>query len=137
MTERDELVYLAQICEQIERYDEMVTAMKRVVQLNATLNADERALFSVGYKNTVGAKRAAWRIICSIEEKELSRGNTDNVNSTRGYRAKVEKELDDIIKEVLTQIEQHLLPAAVDAEGKAFFGKMQADYYRYHDLTCF
>jgi len=70
MGEREDNVYLAKLAEQAERYDEMVDAMKKVAALNVELTVEERNLLSVAYKNVIGARRAAWRIIASIEQKE-------------------------------------------------------------------
>jgi 14-3-3 protein epsilon len=69
MGERESNVYLAKLAEQAERYDEMVDAMKKVAALNVELTVEERNLLSVAYKNVIGARRAAWRIIASIEQK--------------------------------------------------------------------
>jgi hypothetical protein len=80
MTEtREDNVYMAKLAEQAERYDEMVEAMKKVAQLNTELSVEERNLLSVAYKNVVGARRASWRIVSSIEQKEESKGNTAQV----------------------------------------------------------
>mmetsp|Transcript_17531 Transcript_17531/g.19526 ORF Transcript_17531/g.19526 Transcript_17531/m.19526 type:complete len:103 (-) Transcript_17531:641-949(-) len=73
MDEREEAVYMAKLAEQAERYQEMVDAMKKVAQLGTELTVDERNLFSVAYKNVIGARRAAWRIVSSIEHKEVER----------------------------------------------------------------
>jgi 14-3-3 protein epsilon len=35
-----------------------------------TQQIEERNLLSVGYKNVIGARRASWRILSSIEDKE-------------------------------------------------------------------
>ncbi|OIT40108.1 14-3-3 protein 9 [Nicotiana attenuata] len=51
----------------------MVDAMKNVANMDVELTVEERNLFSVGYKNVVGARRASWRILSSIEQKEESR----------------------------------------------------------------
>lgn len=77
--------------EQAERYDEMVEEMKKVAQLagSAELSVEERNLLSVAYKNVIGARRASWRIISSIEQKEESKGNEDHVTSIRKYRGEV------------------------------------------------
>lgn len=48
----------------------MVDAMKKVASLNVELTVEERNLLSVAYKNVIGARRASWRIISSIEQKE-------------------------------------------------------------------
>jgi hypothetical protein len=77
---------------QAERYDEMVEAMKEVSQLASQgneLSVEERNLMSVGYKNVIGARRASWRILSSIENKERSKGNTDNTALIEQYRGKV------------------------------------------------
>jgi len=49
---------------------EMVNFMKRVADLDIELTVEERNLLSVAYKNVIGARRASWRIISSIEQKE-------------------------------------------------------------------
>lgn len=49
---------------------EMVEAMKKVASLDVELTVEERNLLSVAYKNVIGARRASWRIISSIEQKE-------------------------------------------------------------------
>lgn len=48
----------------------MVEAMKKVASLDVELTVEERNLLSVAYKNVIGARRASWRIISSIEQKE-------------------------------------------------------------------
>ena len=46
--------------------------MKRVASSDQELTVEERNLLSVAYKN---ARRASWRIVSSIEQKEESKGN--------------------------------------------------------------
>lgn len=70
----------------------MVEAMKEVSQLASQgneLSVEERNLMSVGYKNVIGARRASWRILSSIENKERSKGNNDNTALIEQYRGKV------------------------------------------------
>merc|ERR1712010_304323 len=93
---REENVYMAKLAEQAERYDEMVDSMKQVAELNVELTVEERNLLSVAYKNVIGARRASWRIISSIEQKEENKGNNDNATRIKKYRSVVEKELGDI-----------------------------------------
>ncbi|CAI0444815.1 unnamed protein product [Linum tenue] len=129
--ERDSCVYTAKLAEQAERYEEMVDAMKKLATLNVELTIEERNLLSVGYKNVIGARRASWRILSSIEQKEEGKGNDQNVKRIKGYRQKVETELSDICTDVMTVIDEHLIPSCSGAESTVFFYKMKGDYYRY------
>jgi len=95
------------------------------------LTVEERNLLSVAYKNVVGAGRASWRIISSIEQKEESKGNNLHVNKIKEYRTKVEKEISDICHDILNLLDQHLIKNATAAESKVFYHKMKGDYYRY------
>jgi len=79
----------------------------------------------------IGARRAAWRIIASIEQKEKSKGNEGNVEKIKIYAAKIDKELNDIVSDVMNVIDKHLIPHATGEESKVFYYKMKGDYYRY------
>lgn len=68
---------------------EMVEAMKKVASLDMELTVEERNLLSVAYKNVIGARRASWRIISSIEQKEESKGGDEKLEMIRQYRAQV------------------------------------------------
>jgi len=122
---------MAKLAEQAERYSEMVVAMKRVAQLKVELNVEERNLLSVAYKNEIGARRASWRIISSIEQKEDSKGNSKHVTTIKDYRKKIEKELVDICNDILKILEEFLIPIATTGESKVFYHKMKGDYFRY------
>merc|ERR1712057_90707 len=105
--------------------------MKGVAQSNQELSVEERNLISVAYKNAVGSRRASWRIISSVEQKEQSKGNDANVGHAKAYRGKVETELQGICDTILSLLSDSLIPAAKDAESKVFYHKMKGDYYRY------
>eukprot|EP00741_Cyanophora_paradoxa_P021455 tig00021352_g20712.t1 len=129
--EREAQVYMAKLAEQAERYDEMVEAMKKVAKLDLELTVEERNLLSVAYKNVIGARRASWRIISSIEQKEENKGQTAHVAKIRDYRIKVEQELAGICRDILSILVEHLIPAATSGESKVFYYKMKGDYHRY------
>ncbi|KAG2381983.1 hypothetical protein C9374_005775 [Naegleria lovaniensis] len=128
---REDNVFMAKLAEQAERYDEMVQSMKKVAQLDVELTVEERNLLSVAYKNVIGSRRASWRIINSIEQKEESKGNLHHVEKIKKYRGKVEKELTDICNDILSILDQHLIPSSQSDESKVFHYKMKGDYHRY------
>lgn len=68
---------------------EMVESMKRVASMDTELNTEERNLLSVAYKNVIGARRASWRIISSLEQKEESKSAEDKLKIVRDYRKTV------------------------------------------------
>ncbi|KAH6689113.1 14-3-3 family protein [Plectosphaerella plurivora] len=123
--------FLARLCEQAERYDEMVGYMKEVAKLGGELTVDERNLLSVAYKNVVGTRRASWRIISSIEQKEESKGSDKHVSTIREYRTKIELELEQVCQDVLDVLDESLIPNAQTGESKVFYHKMKGDYHRY------
>lgn len=130
---REENVFMAKLAEQAERYEEMVEFMEKVAKSADAeeLTVEERNLLSVAYKNVIGARRASWRIISSIEQKEESRGNENHVTIIKDYRGKIEAELTKICDGILQLLDTHLIPSANTAESKVFYLKMKGDYHRY------
>ncbi|KAL6187773.1 hypothetical protein ACLB2K_039168 [Fragaria x ananassa] len=126
--ERETQVYMAKLAEQAERYEEMEECMKKVAKLDLELTVEERNLLSVGYKNVIGARRASWRIMSSIEQKEESKGNEHNVKLIKSYRQKVEEELSKICSDILTVIDKHLIPSSSSGEATVFYYKILMCY---------
>jgi 14-3-3 protein epsilon len=137
----EDSVYLAKLAEQAERYEgelhlnrdncssltdpiEMVENMKVVASADQELSVEERNLLSVAYKNVIGARRASWRIVTSIEQKEESKGNTSQVTLIKEYRQKIESELAKICEDILEVLDKHLIPSAQSGESKVFYHKM-------------
>ena len=98
--------------------------MKKVAEnAKRPLEPSERNLFSVAYKNAVGARRASWRIICSLESK--SEADKQKLEIIREYRAKVESELKDVCKDALASIDLLLeVQGDEDVGSQAFYHKM-------------
>ncbi len=128
---RDELIFLAKICEQTERFEDMLEHMKKVAYLDQELSIDERNLLSVAYKNTVGTRRTAWRAISSIETKEEAK-NSKYLPLLRDYKEKIEKELNKYCEDILQVLDKKLIPSSTgNYEANVFYLKMKGDYFRY------
>jgi len=106
--------------------DEMVNYMKEVANDSSELSVEERNLLSVAYKNVIGSRRASWRVVSSIEQK-----NDDRADIISDYKTKIETELEDICDDILKIIDTKLIPNSNSDEGKVFYYKMKGDYYRY------
>merc|ERR1712183_616836 len=94
---REARVFQAKLSEQAERYDDMVDAMKDVAKMTAELTVEERNLLSVAYKNVIGAKRASWRVLHSIEMREQDKNPTESEGFNKykavlDYKAKTKAE---------------------------------------------
>merc|ERR1740123_1484915 len=103
-------VYFAKLAEQAERYDEMADYMEKVGNAADELGVEERNLLSVAYKNAVGSRRAAWRIITSVEQKEKTKGNEEQAKYAKEYCAKVEGELQKICDTILGLLDKKTHP---------------------------
>merc|ERR1712050_465103 len=112
-------------------YDEMADHMEKVGQNGEDLSVEERNLLSVAYKNAVGSRRAAWRIITSVAQKEESKGNAEQTKFANEYVKKIEAELQKICDTILGLLDKTLIDKAGNDESKVFYQKMKADYYRY------
>ena len=129
---RDDDIFMAKICEQTERFDDMVSYMKSVVNEGGQdLSIEERNLLSVAYKNAIGAHRTAWRALSSIEAKEESKGSKQ-LPLLKVYKTKIESELNKFCKDILGLLDSKLIPGAAGSnESQVFYLKMKGDYHRY------
>lgn len=132
---REELIYMAKVCEQTERFEDMLDFMKKVLQQEeeGDLSVEDRNLLSVAYKNCVGSKRTAWRILDTLEKKERTKAeiNHRHLELVTKFKTKVEKELDNICQEIIKTLDNNLIPKCSEASSKVFYLKMKGDYYRY------
>lgn len=128
------LIQLAQTAESAERYEDMRQFMKACVELvkknkkddaksGEMLEAIERNLLSVAYKNVVGGLRSSWR---------AGTGGDENEEFKKQYNKLIENELEIVIGEILGLLET----LAEDAKGaknetEVFYLKMTGDYHRY------
>merc|ERR1712003_460082 len=113
------------LAEQAERYDEMASHMETVGKSGEELSTEERNLLSVAYKNAVGSRRAAWRIIMSVQQKEVGKGNEEQAKYALEYCKKVEAELQKICDTILGLLDANLISKASSGESKVFYQKMR------------
>ncbi len=122
---------MAKICEQTERFDDMLNYMKQVLDFKDPLSVEDRNLLSVAYKNSVGTKRTAWRVLSSIETKESAK-ESPHLPLLQEYKSKIEKELDEICDEIITFLDEKLIDSSDGKpQSEVFYLKMKGDYHRY------
>ncbi|EKG10027.1 14-3-3 protein [Macrophomina phaseolina MS6] len=108
----------------------MAMCMKEVAKLGEELSVDERNLLSVAYKNVVGTRRTSWRMISSIDQKNL-KGSDEYARTIREYRQTIEIELEKVCQDILDVLCGYLIPNAKSSESKILYYKMKGDYCRY------
>jgi len=83
-----DLIELARITENAERYEDMCTIMGKLVKNKSQegLEVEERNMLSVAYKNVVGARRASWRTLKASDEDN----DNNNDELREKYREQVE-----------------------------------------------
>ncbi|KAM5361288.1 hypothetical protein BFJ70_g6746 [Fusarium oxysporum] len=118
-------VFLARLCGQAQRYDDMVPLLKQVVKRGVELSVDERNLLTTAFNNVFNTRRASWRTIFSIEKNEY-KGSEKHLATIRGYRIKIENEIEEICRDVLDLLDQSLIPNATTGESMALYYKMYA-----------
>jgi len=122
----------ARMAEAAERYQDMCEYLHKLVDVKThagkTLTIDERNLLSVAYKNVVGSKRQAWRMLTQGSFNDLDGDILDK------YKGTVETELEQVCLEVIELLKGTTEVARNDndsSEDVVFYLKMSGDYYRY------
>ncbi|XP_021755451.1 14-3-3-like protein B [Chenopodium quinoa] len=110
----------------------MIDAIKKLVKFNFELTAEERNLLSTAYKKVIEPKRESWKLLSTTEQKEDTiYKNELYMKCIQDYRNIVQSDLVNICYDVITLIDDHLLPFVSGTESSVFYLKMKADYYRY------
>lgn len=73
------------------------------------MSLEERNILAVAFKNVVGTRRAAWRVLSSIQKKENIKGNAENVQKVKNYKQQIETELTSICQDILDLVDETLL----------------------------
>ena len=124
-------VFLAKAAELLDRFDDMVEHMKAVVKGGPQLTQEERNLFSVAFKRSVGDRRGAVAAV----QKAAKAANAEEADSVavfaQEYIQQLNDELEAFIATALYLLDSALIPCASDPESLVFYLKMKADYHRY------
>merc|ERR1711933_613804 len=92
------------------------------------LNADEREVFSLAFKKAVQMRRLALRDLNTI----LGNAQGKHQLALLEYKQIITDEFHERCSLAIALIDSDLIPMADgDSEGKVFYTKMKADYYRY------
>ena len=110
---------------------EMAESLQRVGEQPPELSVEERNLLSVAYGSIAGNRRAVWRIVTSVEQKEKTKGNKQQALYEREYVSKVEDELRKICDGIVVLKDNNFIPLARAEESKGLDYKVKGEYARY------
>lgn len=125
----EENIFMARICEQTNRFEDMVDFLKIVIETKGgEMTLDERTMISVAYKNAVATKRTTWRTVVSVRDNPKYLLYIDSLNE---YKKKLEDALYAQCMGIIDLVQKNVLAKPCDDEAKAFFLKLVADNHRY------
>ena len=90
------------------------------------LSGEERVLLYLSYKQLVTSLRQSWR---AIQGEELQAGSKE-AKLVDEYRHQLERELSIVCTDLTQLLDTSLIATVTSAEGKVFYLKMAADFYR-------
>ncbi|KAL5017036.1 hypothetical protein ScPMuIL_006625 [Solemya velum] len=135
--DRESLKVMIELSDEAERYDDMHEAVRQLVKIGHLLDEEERNLLSIAYKNVIGRRRAASRILDEILQEEMNRTRNNTRKPSRRivdlYSPQMEAEMEELCEELL-EIMAGLIPLAENAddiESQVFYQKMRGDCFRY------
>lgn len=102
----------------------MVEAMK-VYAEKFPLDPKCRNMFSVSFKNTIGTRRSAWRVMASI----ITKAKPEVVEYYKKYTKIIESELDKICDDINKILDKLIDKSDDHSESKVFFLKMYVNCF--------
>ena len=69
MASREDLIFSVKLAEECGRYDDMASLIASFSACFKELTCEERNLLSTAYKNSIGARKIAWRVSSSLVAK--------------------------------------------------------------------
>lgn len=132
MTSQRELAFfMASVYFETDNYQEMINELKRIIKIDPILNIDEINNLSLYYSSFYFILNSSINQITSIIEKEMSHGNKIHVEYLNCYKNKLLNESEKHLNEIITIIDDQLLPFTND-EGKILlYENMKTQYYYY------
>jgi 14-3-3 protein epsilon len=130
-SQRDIDLFLIQILDQANRYQDMVDLIKRVIDADPVLTAEQRDLLSVSYKHVITSDRNGLRYLSTLLERDEARETEFRFEELRSLQSKLRRDLENQCLGLIDLVDNKLLPAAKDPEAQLYYEKLKADHWRY------
>jgi hypothetical protein len=120
-------VYKAKLAEQSLRFDDVLSVMMSVSEMDQSLAYEERTLLSTSYKKSIETRLFSYKVVQQVEDTE----HGEFLDIAKDYRMAIGNEIFDISNKVLFILANNLIPNASDIESKVLFLTMTGESYRY------
>jgi 14-3-3 protein epsilon len=102
----------------------MVETVKKIAKLHVDLTTEERVLFSTAWKSYISRYRDAREHIALVQNEESKNENNDKIQLTSETRATVESQINQICNELVSILNNDLLPYSNPGNSRVFLMKM-------------
>lgn len=133
----DDWIYMAQIAETAERYEDMIVYLKPVLTTPkegssyVILDEKGKSLFSIAYKSITAAQRSSLRVLQMTLKKPEVVNNKDINDEVTHFFSSLQSELKANCDDVIQYCQKLLENPSLQTEDIVFYYKMVGDYYRY------
>lgn len=129
MTENiSDLCFLARTALDIDRYDDVIIYVQKIIEINPNLDHGQRILFSQAYHESVSKRRNDIAVLVGCRDASTDSQAKKKLDE---FITKLRNEIHDIVTAVCAIIDGTLLPNSESKITDLFYHKMKADYYRY------
>lgn len=130
--DRDSLVYKAKLCEQTDRFDDMLSALKEVAKQPQELENAEMRDLSFAFSKAITPLRCSWRSVTTIErERERSGESANNMTIIKDHKVKIGSELSEMSNGILSITDEFLIPNSSSPVAKVFSHTLKGDCHQY------
>ena len=126
---RQNEVSMASLYYRCEKYSEIITIAKKLIQENPILSQDEMAVFTQGYKCKLNEIRKVLVKLLELEKKEKNRGSSHAHLIRELIEPKI-NELSNLCDDFNTQIDI-LITKAKNFDSMAYLSRLKLDFLRY------
>ncbi|RZF34844.1 hypothetical protein LSTR_LSTR017249 [Laodelphax striatellus] len=132
MCERNE-IFKAKLAEQAERYGDVIDVFRKLITEGLLFDVEERNLLSTAYKHEVSVRRSSLQVLISINKNEARKnsGGDKLIEAISDLKKITAKEIQTFCLEIISLLDNFLLPSAIDLESSVFYLRMKGDHWRY------
>ncbi|CAD8084731.1 unnamed protein product [Paramecium sonneborni] len=132
MISREELIYMSKVCEQAERYEDMITYIRQIALMEQELSAEERNLFIFPYYYCVGCRKTQMRQLLHIEKREQQKMMTNTqLLVIKKLKSKIVTELNDFCNDFLSIVDNQLSRQDISNETYCVFSRFKYLYMQH------